>query len=438
MICSRIARVLILLLISTSLLFSQDCDPGTYQVNFNSEEDITISACIDEKANLGRQTVYWQVKNNTDRNIYVSFNKVVKTTCGDILKAEISAYLSPLQLLNAKSFSGSNSFQSIVSVLDCEAGDQLIEEVNYEQLKVDFTDKNPDTGALISRKAAAVLSFLVLGLYLFETPENSIYTGKGLYFALGPQNYVNSIPVYSNSFEKTFTSVQTSYWDPANNTNVTFTDRVYSEKYQTIKDRIGMPVVGFGIETGYFSDFLNISLPINAHAGFFDKGQYGVGYSYSGNVFVGRTKYKFGVATDFQFFKIGKSTKKENSIDNGFNISESYSKQQFAIISHKVGFRLQANMNSKKISELEPWIIDVYLTLSQVNQNKPHIYIIDGNQSLRPGFELAFNWYGKIGAFFKCYFIKAVGSQQYEFEGRPSLGFFQIGIKRDYSWFKSN
>jgi hypothetical protein len=94
-------------------------------------------------------------------------------------------------------------------------------------------------------------------------------------------------------------------------------------------------------------------------------------------------------------------------------------------------------MNSKNISDIEPWIFDLYFTLSQVNTNKPHLYFLDPKQTMRPGLEFAFNLYGKIGGFIKYSFINAIGIPQYDIEKGRVSGFFQIGIKRDYAWFKT-
>jgi hypothetical protein len=419
-------------------VLSQSCQPGTYNVNFPEETAVSISACVDEKANFGSQSVYWQAKNKSDKEIFLKFTTVISTNCGDVIKSEASAYIGPFELLDAKTISGSNPFLSVISEMNCDGSEQLIKEVSYENLIVESTGTKRQKGMdFIARKSATILSLLFLGLYFLETPEYSIYEDKGIYFALGPQNTVNSIGVYSNIIEKTFSSVQNTIWDPINNTNITYTDRIYNESYKSKKDRIGIPTIGFGIETGYFSDHLNISLPVNVHAGFFDKGQYGFGYSYSGNIFAGSTKYKIGIASDFQYFNMGKSAEEESTFENGYIKTETSSKQVFSLINNKIGFRFQKNMNSKNISEIEPWIFDFYFTLSQVNTNKPNLYFLDRKQTLRPGFEFAFNLYGRIGGFIKYSFINAIGIPQYDLEKGRVPGFFQIGIKRDYAWFKT-
>lgn len=435
--CKTVLYCCTLFFLTMTPVLSQSCQPGTYNVNFPEETAVSISACVDEKANFGNQSVYWQAKNKSDKEIFLKFTTVISTNCGNVIKSEASAYLGPFELLDAKSISGSNPFLSVISEMSCNGSNQLINQVSYEDLVIETSGTKQKDMDFISRKSATILSLIFFGLYFFDTPEYSIYEDKGIYFALGPQNTVNSIGVYSNTIEKTFSSVQNTIWDPINNNNYTYNERIYNESYKSKKDRIGIPTIGFGIETGYFSDHLNISLPVNVHAGFFDKGQYGFGYAYSGNIFAGLTKYKIGIASDFQYFNMGKSANNKSTFENGYKITETDSEQSFALITNKIGFRFQKNMNSKNISDIEPWIFDLYFTLSQVNTNKPHLYFLDSKQSVRPGLEFAFNLYGKIGGFIKYSFINTIGIPQYDLEKGRVSGFFQIGIKRDYAWFKT-
>jgi hypothetical protein len=140
--------------------------------------------------------------------------------------------------LDANKISGSNPFLSVISEMSCNGSDQLINLVSYEDLVIETSSTKQKDMDFISRKSAILLSFLLFGLYLFETPEYSIYEDKGIYFALGPQNTVNSTGVYSNAIEKTFSSIQNTIWDPINNRNITYTDRIYNESYKSKKDRI--------------------------------------------------------------------------------------------------------------------------------------------------------------------------------------------------------
>jgi hypothetical protein len=49
-----------LFFLNITTVFSQNCQPGTYDVNFPEEPEVSISACVDEKASFVSQSVYWQ------------------------------------------------------------------------------------------------------------------------------------------------------------------------------------------------------------------------------------------------------------------------------------------------------------------------------------------------------------------------------------------
>ncbi|MBK6523431.1 MAG: hypothetical protein IPG08_14560 [Sphingobacteriaceae bacterium] len=127
------------------------------------------------------------------------------------------------------------------------------------------------------------------------------------------------------------------------------------------------------------------------------------------------------------------------------------------IASLKMGVRIQNNFNTKTINTTAPFVFDLFFTMNYVNEldsRRGHNSYI---HPMAPGFELNLSKLGKFGFFAKVFMMTPVGKVEYYGSkdvvtiygknretieatnfliGKETKPFFEIGVKREYCWFK--
>lgn len=115
---------------------AQNCGSGFQLVTFPEENQIAISACIENEVGLGKQSVYWTAENLSNEKVEIKFVKVVYTTCGKTQRTNGSTILKPKQKVTGRTFSGEITFESQIWKEDCNASKDRIDRVEYEDLTI--------------------------------------------------------------------------------------------------------------------------------------------------------------------------------------------------------------------------------------------------------------------------------------------------------------
>lgn len=72
--------------------FALKCKQNYHTINFNTDHNVSIFACISKDKFMGTQSVAWNVKNNTNDKIEVKFIKVYNLSCGKTERVEVSGF----------------------------------------------------------------------------------------------------------------------------------------------------------------------------------------------------------------------------------------------------------------------------------------------------------------------------------------------------------
>lgn len=118
-------------------LIAQTCPKGTHAVTFSPGRQVQIVACIQNEISLGKQSVFWGAKNLTNDKLYIQFYKVVRTTCGNVMKEKADTYLKPGEFVGGTTFFGELTFETQVWAENCSDRKNRIGGVSYEQLTVE-------------------------------------------------------------------------------------------------------------------------------------------------------------------------------------------------------------------------------------------------------------------------------------------------------------
>lgn len=285
------------------------------------------------------------------------------------------------------------------------------------------------------------LAALWIPSYFLKEPLNRTYNYPGGFFSVGPYNGYTSAPVYSNKFV-VVTRDPTRY-------SVSREEEV-STKIATVNS------INFGIKTefGYLSDAIHLTFPIKVNFGFLGQRQENLGGGIGVNLFLGTKKInhvKVALCYDYNFHYLSRDFR--NVYDGGDYFSEltESSTANLGLASIKIGVRIQNHFNSRKINEKEPFVVDMFYTMNYVNELSKHRGFNDYQHPIAPGVEINISKLGIFGLFGKVIFMSAVGNCDYydvsgsKYNNPPvsnfTIGdkgspFFEIGIKREYCWFK--
>lgn len=128
------------LCIMSYMVFGQRCPSGCTQFIFEPGQQVQVIACKQNEVSLGKQSVFWGVKNLTNKKLYVKFDKVVTTTCGKVLRSKGDTYLEPGEFKGGTTFSGEITFETQVWGEDCAAKGNRISRIAYENLTTKISD----------------------------------------------------------------------------------------------------------------------------------------------------------------------------------------------------------------------------------------------------------------------------------------------------------
>lgn len=115
---------------------AQNCPKGSIQYAFPAIQNVQVIACKQTEVSLGKQSVFWGVKNLTNDKLYVKFVKVVTTTCGKVMRANGDTYLKPGEFVGGATFSGEITFETQIWKEDCDDPKNRIQSIAYEGLTV--------------------------------------------------------------------------------------------------------------------------------------------------------------------------------------------------------------------------------------------------------------------------------------------------------------
>lgn len=298
--------------------------------------------------------------------------------------------------------------------------------------------------------AAIALATAWVGLYLFPKPENSIYETKSRFFSFAPTTSVIAIPTFENTFEYTETEYK------------------YYSGYQTVKNtvttskansKIVTPNFGVKMEFGWIGDIAQLTFPVRGSFGLYTQSRVcyqgsggallfmgsrnskqlklGVGYEYSlqqGSRYVNEYYNYSGWTQDPSdptggIFPAAYDTYSTSDISNSYDIR---------LKTLKYGFRYHLYFNSLTYNESEPFVFDVFLTttfLKDVTVDKNYSYV----HPMYPGLEVNISKLSVFGFYARYMPMKPVGKLSYPqnlTKGATETPYFEIGIKREYSWFK--
>ncbi|MET0392679.1 MAG: hypothetical protein ABW019_06040, partial [Chitinophagaceae bacterium] len=99
--------------------FAQKCPDGFALQWFYPSTKVSLAACVEGKPGILGQQVFWGAKNLTHDKLYISFVKVIYTTCGKTLREKADTYLDPDEFKGSGSFSGEITFSHSVQAEDC-------------------------------------------------------------------------------------------------------------------------------------------------------------------------------------------------------------------------------------------------------------------------------------------------------------------------------
>ena len=279
---------------------------------------------------------------------------------------------------------------------------------------------------------AAQLSVTSIGFYLYNPPKQRYYNTRGRFFSLGPQNSFLNIPIVS---------IKKSFREELINYNYSYLPiPMYSKKEITIEplaDKVAVPTIGAGMSFGYIGDNINFSLPINGSFGLFNMSQMSLNYGYGFNLFVGSPNFKIGIGTDFNYYSLTKNDFNATDYQHAYTTSRISFDSEASLLIKKLGIRFQKNMNSNSTNLELPKIVDFYLLFSNTNINNSSNLFDCSLDTKDYGFEIVYNIYGKIGFTFKYLRMDPIDKINEPFDLFNKSSYFQIGVKKDYTWFKS-
>ncbi|MEE1944038.1 hypothetical protein VRU48_02890 [Pedobacter sp. KR3-3] len=127
---------LLFVVVLSQLAKAQNCPQGTVQFAFTPAQNVQVVACKQTEVSLGKQSVFWGVKNLTNDKLYVKFVKVVTTTCGKVMRSNGDTYLKPGEFVGGTTFSGEITFETQVWKEDCNDPKNRIQSIAYEGLTI--------------------------------------------------------------------------------------------------------------------------------------------------------------------------------------------------------------------------------------------------------------------------------------------------------------
>ncbi len=292
-----------------------------------------------------------------------------------------------------------------------------------EKIKRDIKDKHDIA-------LANQLLVTSIGFYLYNPPKQRYYNTRGRFFSLGPQNSFLNIPIVS---------IKELFREELINFNYSGLP-MYSKKEITIEplaDYFTVPTIGAGISFGYIGDNINFSLPINGSFGLFNMSQMSLNYGYGFNFLVGSPNFKIGIGTDFNYYSLTKNDFNATDYQNSYTTSRISFDSEASLLIKKLGIRFQKNMNSNSTNLELPKIVDFYLLFSNTNIDNSSNLFDCSFDTKDYGFEIVYNIYGKIGFTFKYLRMDPIDKINEPFDLFNKSSYFQIGVKKDYTLFKS-
>lgn len=94
-------------------------------------------------------------------------------------------------------------------------------------------------------------------------------------------------------------------------------------------------------------------------------------------------------------------------------------------------------MNSNSTNLELPKIVDLYFLFSNTNIDNSSNLFDFSLDAKDYGFEIVYNIYGKIGFTFTYLSMNPIDKINEPFDLFNKSSYFQIGVKKDYTWFKS-
>lgn len=280
-----------------------------------------------------------------------------------------------------------------------------------------------------TRKENLELGYLAavwMGFYMFDKPANSYYNYKGRFFSCGPTNSFISTPTYFNKYTQTLQSNTYS--------------KKYEEVYETTDTKINTANFGIKAELGYVCDWLHLSLPVKVNYGILPH-QYNFNYTVETNVFFGFKHLKFGGGYEFGWYDMSKKEKTTNDGGNYISTYNGSSETTFMLDSYKFGFRFLNHFHSSEINTVTPFKLDLLFTLNVISERDVYRGYNSFNHPVYPGIEINLSKFGVFGFYAKAFYMCNVGNlkilaNDYQV-GNTKSPFFEIGIKKEYTWFKN-
>lgn len=337
---------------------------------------------------------------------------------------------SPVQNNSSNYREGNTSTQKTQDEINAENNKKIFDEksaiANQKQQAYDASEAS-------TRKSLGYLSVLWIGAYMFHAPKTDCYNQKGLTFSFGPYNSFIIAPTYKSKTNEVYYSNNTTKTDNEGSTN-------------------SVATLNFGIkpEIAYYSDNLQIVVPIRAHVGMLTNQQENINWGSGIHIFAGKKNWerlKISIGFDFNWYLMSKrfydsSTSPETSKNYGFvRETTEINDATFILSTFKFGIRSHKYFTTKNTNTESPFVLDVFFTLNQINERSINPGFNTYKHKIAPGLEFNINKINLFGMFAKVMFISPVGELKYKLPNGISVGdktfpYLEIGVKRDYTFFR--
>lgn len=304
----------------------------------------------------------------------------------------------------------------------------------FEEKKKQAADKqnlyNKQQNEMSKAMYASVAAWV--GFYMFNSPKNDTYNKKGFNFTIGPTNSFISAPAYLS-----------------HNYIVNYSNNTKKEETEGQTSSINTLNFGAKAELNYYANIFHIQVPIKGGYGLLFNSQNNVSYGLGLHLFFGMPnvkKLKLGVCIDYNYNSMfgryySSTTNAESKGYLGWvSETEDYKNASFGMTTFKFGLRYNKHFNTSEINKVRPFVFDLFFTLNNVSDKTYRLGFNNSTRSISPGIEFNLNKIGLIGLFGKVVFMSPVGQLDYKLisgsVGENTSPYFEIGIKRDYSWFK--
>ncbi len=300
--------------------------------------------------------------------------------------------------------------------------------------------------------AALSLAVAWVGFFLFPEPDNCIYESKGTFVSFAPTMSMGGVNTFSNAVSTT----ETEYNYMAGTQTVS--NSTTSTKPNSM---IYIPNFGAKLEFGWLNDVSQLSFPIKGAFGIFTDERMCVQASVGALLFLGPAKsqhLKLGLGYEYLYQNGSMATNDVTSTSgsvpdptgalfgftgatasyNAFTTTDGMNNYAMGCSTMKVGFRYQKYFSSRTYNTSEPFVFDMFLTGTTLTDlSGPINYTY--THGIYPGLEINISKMGVFGFYAKVIPMMPVGevdSPKNITDTPTTSPYFEVGIKREYSWFK--